>query len=71
MVTFWWEIFGNSNVVTHKVKVKTAQVAFLLSPTGRWLLVRKGFTHHIFDFHNDWRMTVELNLSYCVSAELS
>lgn len=49
---------------THKVIVKTALAAFLLSPAGRQLLVRKGPTHPALDFLSDWRMTVELNLNY-------
>lgn len=64
MVTCSCTIFGKANVVTHKVIVKTAQAAFLLSPAGRQLLVRKGPTHAALDFLSDWRMTVELNLSY-------
>lgn len=61
MVTCSCKIFGKANVVSHKVKGKSAQAAFLLSPTG--LLVRKESSHPVLDFLNDWRMTVELNLS--------
>lgn len=46
---------------SRKVKVKSAQAAFLLSSTG--LLIRKESSHPVLNFLNDWRMTVELNLS--------
>lgn len=54
----------DSNVVAHKVKLKTAQAAFLLSPTRRYLLLRKDSLTLLSTFLNDWRMADELNLIY-------
>lgn len=53
MVTCSCKIFGKADVVTRKVKVKSAQAAFLLSSTG--LLVRKESSHPVLDFLNDWK----------------
>lgn len=54
----------DSNVVPHKVKLKTAQAAFLLSPTRRYLLLRKDSLTLLLTFLNDWRMADELDLIY-------
>lgn len=53
MVTCSWKILSDSNVVTHEVKLKTAQTAFSS-------FVKEGFTQPTLDFLNNWRMAVHL-----------